>query len=108
MKIEFTDEFNKELKKLAKKYRTLEDDFEVLKSAIIASPEGNGTKHWNLITKAKEASVFKVRLMCKCIGGGKFRVIYKYDKNKVVILFIEMYYKGNKVNEEKARIKKYL
>lgn len=108
MKIEFTDEFSKELKKLSKKFRTIESDFELLQSAILAYPDGNGTKHWNLITKIDDVSVFKVRFMCRSVRGSDFRVIYKYDKNKVVILFLEMYYKADKANEDKQRIKRYL
>lgn len=108
MNIESTDEFKKDFKKLSKKYRTLPDDLKILTTVISSSPEGNGTKHWNLITKSGENSVYKVRLASRSVGGDKFRVIYKYNKEQVVLLFIELYFKGDKVNENKARIDKYL
>ncbi|PIQ77968.1 hypothetical protein COV81_05630 [Candidatus Peregrinibacteria bacterium CG11_big_fil_rev_8_21_14_0_20_41_10] len=107
MNIEHTVEFEKDLKKLSKKYRTLSDDLKNLKKAICSSPEGNGTKHWNLITSLGENSVYKVRLASRSVGGDKLRVIYKYNKGQVVLLFIELYFKGDKVNEDAARIKKY-
>lgn len=108
MNIEHTAEFKKDLKKLSKKYRTLPEDLKVLTSAISVSPEGDGSKHWNLITKSGENSVYKVRLTSRSVGGDKLRVIYKYNKDQVVLLFIELYFKGDKVNEDTVRINKYL
>lgn len=43
------DEFKKEFKRLAKKYRTLENDFDLAKRVILDKPEGDGTKHWNIL-----------------------------------------------------------
>lgn len=111
MKISETDEFKKDFKKLKKKYKTLDADFEVLKKAIKAEPLGDGTKHWTPITRIDELEItfLKVRMSCRALNIGKdFRVIYMYDGGKVEILFIEMYFKGDKENEDHERIKEYL
>lgn len=107
MIFEETSEFQRDFKKLLKKYRTLRDDFEVLKKAIAAAPAGNGTKHWNIITKIEAAHVvvLKVRLSCRALKiGNDFRVVYAYDDQKVVILFLEIYSKGRQTTENTDRI----
>lgn len=57
MRISESDEFKKDFKKLAKKYQSIDDDFEVLKKAVKAEPLGDGTKHWNCITKIEEKNI---------------------------------------------------
>ncbi len=104
MNVYRTDEFNKDFKRLSKKYPTLEGDFNILLSAISAEPKGDGTRHWNLLTQDEEVCIFKVRMMCRSIKGADFRVIYKYDCEKIELLFIEMYYKGDKANNDKSRV----
>ncbi|MEX2411951.1 MAG: hypothetical protein WD607_11410 [Candidatus Paceibacterota bacterium] len=110
MKIFEGDEFKKDFKKLKKKYRSLEDDFRVLKMAVTAEPQGDGTKHWNCITKIEEKEIyfFKVRMMCRVVRGSDFRVIYMYNGESVELLFIEMYFKGSKELEDKNRIKDFV
>ncbi|MCX6761961.1 MAG: hypothetical protein NTY33_03945 [Candidatus Moranbacteria bacterium] len=107
-----TQEFVKELKKLSKKYRTLEKDFRQLKEIyLVAAPQGNGSKHWNLLHKNDTLEIYKVRMHCDSTKGKFFRVIYAYHlKTETVELieFIEIYYKGNKENEDRERIKDYL
>ena len=101
-----TDEFTKELKKLSKKYPTLLEDFDFLKEVISCTPTGNKSKHWNLI-KADESQkkyIFKLRLKCRSTKGAHFRVIYFYDGQSVEVVFIEIYFKGKKENENRKRI----
>jgi mRNA-degrading endonuclease RelE of RelBE toxin-antitoxin system len=103
-----SDEFKKEFKKLSRKYPTLSDDLEVVKKAIQANPAGNGTKHWNMLRHDGETMyAMKMRMMCRAVKGSQFRLIYMYDGNKVEVLFIEMYFKGNKEREDQKRIERY-
>jgi len=104
MKISQTNEFKKDLKYLSKKYYTLEQDLEILVSAITAEPTGDGTKHWNLITNINEIHILKVRMMCRSVKGSDFRVVYMYNQKEIELLFIEIYYKSDKVNNDKKRI----
>lgn len=110
MRISETEAFKKDFKKLKKKYLTLEDDFQILKKAVGVEPRGDGTKHWNCLTKIgdKDISFFKVRMMCRSVRGSDFRVIYMYNGDSVELLFIEIYFKGDKKNEDRERIKEYL
>ena len=107
-----TSECKKELKKLSKKYKTLKKDFTKLKELYLTTtPQGNGTKHWNLLHKNGKIEIYKVRMHCDATKGRFFRVIYAYyqdEKTIEVIEFIEVYFKGNKEKENEERIKKYL
>ena len=107
-----TTEFSKDLKKLSKKYRTLGKDFCQLKELYLAeSPRGNGTKHWNMLHKNDHIEIYKVRMHCDSTKGKFFRVIYAYHlKTQTVELieFIEIYFKGNKENEDRGRISDYI
>ena len=107
-----TAEFSKELKKLSKKYRTLLKDFSQLKILYLTeAPRGNGTKHWNLLHRTELVEIYKVRMHCDATRGRFFRVIYAYHfKTQTIELieFIEIYFKGNKENEDRERIREYL
>src|SRR5690606_30237849 len=102
-----TEEFKKEFKKLSKKYKTLESDFEILKKLILKFPRGEDTRHAISLKNNEETSIIKRRMMCRSTQGQKFRVIYGCYNNEVEILFIEMYFKGNKETENTERIEKY-
>jgi len=107
-----TIEFKKDFKKLFKKYKTLKKDFDDLKNKYLnLFPQGNGTKHWNSLHKNESFEIYKVRMHCDSTKGKFFRVIYAYHKktNTIELIeFIEIYFKGNKANEDKGRIKKYI
>ncbi|MFZ2975394.1 MAG: hypothetical protein WA055_02045 [Candidatus Moraniibacteriota bacterium] len=107
-----TSEFSKDLKKLSKKYRTLGKDFCQLKKLYLTeAPRGNGTKHWNLLCKNNHIEIYKVRMHCDTTRGKFFRVIYAYHlKTQTIemIEFIEIYFKGNKENEDRDRIVDYI
>lgn len=99
-----TAEFEKEFKKYFKKYRTLEEDFAVFKKAVLAWPTGDKSKHWNVLKQDGEKYILKVRMMCRAVRGASFRVIYYFDGKILELVFLEMYYKGNKEREDTERI----
>ncbi len=100
-------EFRKEFRKLGKKYKSLPDDLEVFKRVITVVPLGN-TKHFNTITKNDTCAIIKARFFCKYLKGNSLRIIYAYHTQSNKVTFIEIYFKGNKANEDRGRIKGYL
>ncbi len=100
-------EFQKELKRLAKKYKSLPDDLREFCNVVSAVPLGN-SKHFNVITKTEVLHIVKARLFCKYLKGASLRIIYAYFEQNQRIEFIELYYKGDKENEACDRIKEYL
>lgn len=112
-----TREFRKDFKKLRKRFRTLEEDFEMVKRAVI--------KLYHIMAKDNQ-SVFQIpklsttdihiykikKFACKALKGkgsrSGIRVIYAFHPKKVLVEFLEIYYKGDKADEDRNRIKSYL
>jgi hypothetical protein len=106
-------EFEKDLKKLQKKFRTIEEDLRTFiqkqlnlfhklhidnKGIFLISDLGIG---YPRIFKAK-------KFACKSLKGkgvkSGIRVIYAYFALEDVVELIEIYYKGDKENEDRDRI----
>jgi len=100
-------EFQKELKRFNKKYKSLPDDLQEFCNVITAVPLGNG-KHFNIITQTEVFSIIKARLFYRYLKGTSLRIVYSYFEQEQKIEFIELYLKGDKNNEDRERIKEYL
>ena len=109
-------EFEKDFKKLAKKFGTLSGDL----NTFIAN-QLNLTHKLNIDNRGvaripnlgiEHPKIYKARkFACKALKGkgaaSGIRVIYAYYEEEDVIEFIEIYYKGNKENEDRERILKH-
>lgn len=102
-----TREFQKEFKKLFKKYRSLEGDLEEFKKIIEHFPYNIG-KHFHILTDKGDVKIVKARFFCRYLKRLSMRIIYAYHENKNLIEFIEIYFKGNQKNENRKRIEEYL
>lgn len=112
-----TSGFDKDLKRLLKKFRTLEDDIEVAKKNAIElfhsmNIDNNSVEPIPNFC-SDELKVCKIKkFACKALKGrgvqSGIRVIYAYHTLTNTVDFIEMYFKGESENEDKERIKKYL
>ena len=100
-------EFRKEFKRLARKYKSLPDDLREFCSVVSSIPLGNG-KHFAVIAQTERIHIIKVRFFCRCLKGSSLRIVYARLEKKQRIEFIELYYKGDKENEDCERIKDYL
>jgi len=109
-------EFEKDIKKLLKRFKTLEDDLEIfIKNELnlchklkIDNKEVSQVPGLKIeIPKIYKAKKFACRsLKGKGVQSG-IRVIYAYFEKKDKIEFIKIYYKGDKENEDKERILLY-
>jgi len=97
-----TDNFNREVKQLAKKHRSLKSDLQQLKVELEANPR-LGTHLGN--------NVYKIRMAITSKGKGKSggaRVItYVYIQNEQIFL-MSIYNKSEKENITDREIKTYL
>ena len=112
----YLPEFQRDLEKLQRRFRSLSDDLErFIKIELNQHHKLNISSPWIVrvpglsITHPK---VYKARrFACTFLKGtgsrSGIRVIYSYFQDKDRIEFIEIYYKGDKKNEDKERIKKY-
>ena len=100
-------EFEKDFKRLFKKYRTLRDDFEKFKKILLNYPTGVG-KNFVIVSSGSAHRVVKARMACRALCDRSLRVIYAYSETNESFDFVELYFKGDKEVEDRERIKRYL
>lgn len=102
-------EFNRDLKFLLKKYRTLNDDLEIVKGILNTRPNQQPPFSFNIDNLGLTTCVIKIKKMaCKSLKGKGvntgLRLIYAYFAEEKKIIFIELYHKNDKSNEDRDRI----
>ena len=118
----FIAEFEKDFKKLEKRFRTLRDDFENMKRSLL---EVHYLKNTPLPANAlvdikgccgEKYKSQKVRkFACKSLknlgnrSGIRIIFVIEFNENKdFKITFIEIYYKGDKENEDRDRLSDFI
>ncbi len=105
--------FDKDFKKLLKKFRTLEEDLKTFieKQLKLLHKLGIDNKGCARISGLgiTYPEIYKARkFACKSLKGkgsaSGIRIIYAYYKNEDIIELVEIYYKGDKENEDRERI----
>ena len=102
-------EFKKDLKSLLKKYRTLNDDLEVVKKVLEIMPDERPPFSYRIDNLGLKTCVIKVKkIACKALKGrgvnSGLRLIYAHLQEEEKIIFIELYHKNDKENENRQRI----
>ena len=102
-------EFKKDLKNLLKKYRTLNDDLDVVKRVLEFTPDERPPFSFRIDNLDLETCIIKVKkIACKALKGrgvnSGLRLIYAHFPDEQKITFIELYHKNDKENEDKTRI----
>jgi mRNA-degrading endonuclease RelE of RelBE toxin-antitoxin system len=115
-KISHVPEFEKDLKKLVKRFSSLEDDLRMfVKVALNAfhkqKIDSNAIFHISNLG-IRSPKIFKAKkFACKALKGkgaqSGIRIIYAYDEKEDWIEFIENYYKGDKESEDRERLKNH-
>ena len=125
MIFEALNEFKKDLKSLLKKYRSLNEDLDVVKKILQALPDERPPFSFQIDNLGIETCVIKVKkIACKALKGkgvnSGLRLVYAYfeeieevKENDIVIqeaketriIMVEIYHKNNKAVEDRERIK---
>jgi hypothetical protein len=105
-------EFQKDLKALLKKYRTLNEDLNVVKKVLEVLPDQRPPFSFRIDNLGVETCVIKVKkIACKSLKGkgvnSGLRLVYAYFPDQHKITFIELYHKIDKENEDRKRLYKY-
>ena len=109
-------EFEKDLKKLSKKFRTLEEDLEVFIGKQLQLYHKLHIDNKGILPISDIGitcpGIYKAKkFACKSLKGkgvaSGIRVIYSYSPKDDTIKLIEIYYKVDKQNEDRKRISKY-
>src|SRR5215204_2942683 len=112
MKFEELPEYQKDLKKLLKKYRSLKQDMEDLQKALTVEPDADPPFSYRIEGLGISTCVIKVKkIACRALKGrgvnSGLRLIYAWFEAEQRIVMIELYHKNEKENEDRGRIKKY-
>lgn len=113
-KISRRPEFDRDLKQLLKRYRSLEDDLTVFINTqlVLLHKQKIDNRGIVLINNLgiEEPKIFKaVKFACKSIHGrgaaSGIRLTYAYFEEADHIEFIQIYFKADDENEDRERIK---
>ncbi len=112
MTFEELSEFQKDMKNLLKKYRTLNDDIAALKKTLEVAPEAEPPFSFRISDLGITTCIIKVKkIACRALKGrgvnSGLRLIYAYFEKEERVVMIELYHKNDKENEDKGRIKKH-
>ncbi|MGI8893913.1 MAG: hypothetical protein ACR2GN_10720 [Bacteroidia bacterium] len=102
-------EFDKDLKRLLKKYRSIKSDLEDVKTILKVRPNEKPPFSFEISNLGIETSIIKVKkIACDSLKGrgvnSGLRLIYAHFPDEQKITFIELYHKNDKENEDKKRI----
>lgn len=115
-KVTSLPEFEKDLKKLSKRFKTLEEDLNnfIQTQLNLYHKQQIDNKGILLISglKIQSPQIFKAKkFTCRSLKGkgvqSGIRIIYAYFNEEDRIELIEIYYKGDKENKDRERILMY-
>lgn len=109
MEFKSLPEFDKDLKSLLRKYRTLTDDLNEVKTILKKRPDERPPFSFRIDNLGITTCIIKVKkIACKSLKGkgvnSGLRLIYALFPDEQKITFIELYHKNDKENEYRKRI----
>ena len=92
-----------------KKCRTLHDDLQVVKTVLELYPDERPPFSFRIDILGLKTCIIKVKkIACKALKGrgvnSGLRLVYAYFQAEEKIIFIEIYHKNDKENEDRERI----
>jgi mRNA-degrading endonuclease RelE of RelBE toxin-antitoxin system len=117
MNYKTTEAFLKDFKKLERRYKTLADDLEVVKRNAIELTHVLGIDNRSTFriqgVGSNDVQIYKLKkFACKSLKGTSshsgIRIIYAFKPKERIVVFLEIYYKGDQELEDQQRIKDYL
>ena len=115
-KISYIPEFKKDLKKLSKRFRTLEEDLNIFIESQLKIYHKLGMDNHGIFKISdlnfKSPEIYKARkFACRSLKGkgvySGIRLIYTYFEDEDKVELIEVYYKQDKEKEDRERILRY-
>jgi mRNA-degrading endonuclease RelE of RelBE toxin-antitoxin system len=112
MKFETLHEYDKDLKRLQKKFRTLNRDLVDVKKVLSVKPDAHPPFSFQIEGLGIQSCVIKIKKIASDSFKGRgnnsgFRLIYAYFKDEQRIVFVELFHKNDKENEDRKRILRY-
>jgi hypothetical protein len=112
MEFELLPEYEKDFKRLLKRYRTLEPDMEVVRRVLTVRPGASPPHSIRIEGLGITDCVIKMRRIASDSLKGRgsnsgLRLIYAHYEKENRIILVELYHKSDKENEDRERIRKY-
>ena len=109
MQFDTLSEFDKDLKRLLKKYRSLQSDLEDIKIILKARPDECPPFSFKIDNLGITCCVIKIKkIACDSLKGrgvnSGLRLIYAHFEEEQKIILVELYHKNDKENEDRQRI----
>lgn len=109
MQVDKLPEYDKDLKRLLKKYRTLEVDMEDVIKILRIKPDARPPFSYRIDGLGITTCVIKVKKIASDSFKGRgnnsgFRLVYAYFQSEKRIVLVELYHKNEKENEDRQRI----
>lgn len=115
-------EFQKDVKRLRKSWRSIPNDIERVKLVIrrlYVPVDGVDIKEFRelffatpratIVSSSESYEIVKMRLDCASLGNDKkTRLVFVAVKTQDTICFVELYAKNEKSREDSARIRRYI
>ncbi|MCP4129956.1 MAG: hypothetical protein GY754_02960 [bacterium] len=110
----YSDAFKKDLKRLQKRFKTLDEDMDTFIASQLQLYHKLNIDNKGIFeikeTGFSEPTVFKAKkFACRSLKGkgvkSGIRAVYAYFREKDRIEFIEIYFKGDRENEDRERLK---
>ena len=103
------EEFKKDLKRLSKRFTTLSDDMVIVKKVLTVSPDERPPFSYRIDGLGIKTCIIKIKKIASRSLRGRgadsgLRVVYAHYNAEEKIVFIELYFKGDKENEDRERI----
>jgi mRNA-degrading endonuclease RelE of RelBE toxin-antitoxin system len=114
-KVLLRPEFQKDIRKLSKRFRTLADDLKIFVETAVylyhkLNIDNNGIFHIPGLGFSTPRIFKAKKFACRALKGSGansgIRVIYSYNEKEDIIEFVEIYFKSDQENEDKQRIKR--
>jgi hypothetical protein len=112
-----TKEFNKDFKKLKKKFKTLTADLIAVKRNAIELFHLKKIDNQSIFLIpgfcSQDIKICKIKkIACKALKGrgsrSGLRIIYAFYPKQNLVILIEIYFKADKTNEDTKRIRQYI
>lgn len=114
MNYKITPEFEKDLKRLSKKFPTLGEDLEIVKKNAIELFHEQGLDNQSVFRvpgiNSQNGTIYKIKkFACRALKGrgnqSGIRVIYAYTADEKTVTFLEMYFKADQKDMDVDRVK---
>lgn len=105
MKFEDHGDFRKDIRRLLKRFKSLDEDMNVVRKVLAVIPDERPPLSYRMTHPRSDVEVINIRITCKCLKGygvsSGLRLIYALFRDERRIIMMGMFYKNDHPSWEK-------